>query len=57
MKKSAKNLTKLAVHRETLRVLANVELARVVAGVPRDDTGANGCVVKNISALSFPEAC
>jgi hypothetical protein len=34
MKRSAKNPAKLTIRRETLRVLASIELGRVVGGQP-----------------------
>ena len=48
MKRSTQNRAKLVVHRETLRTLANLELARVVGGVPAQggDTGRDVCVAE-----------
>jgi len=44
MKRSAKNSAKLTLQRESLRVLASVELVHVVGGQPvRDESGGN-CV-------------
>jgi hypothetical protein len=59
MKRSAKNSNKLALQRETLRLLASVELACVVGGgvaaqEANDTHGDKGCAAAEAAYVVLP---